>query len=98
MKFEQGDVLKVEGFNTLFLVVSTNFFNLTEQAILCPVVKNSYADPLHIMIKEDEIKGYVLCEQMRLFDLHVRGWKKTGRIKYAQMIDIADTVQSLFDY
>ncbi|MBR5047343.1 MAG: type II toxin-antitoxin system PemK/MazF family toxin [Eubacterium sp.] len=96
MNFEQGDVLKVEGLKGEFLVVSKNFFNLSEQAILCPIIKDTFRDPLHIWI--DETDSFVLCEQMRMFDLRYRGWKKTNSISYIRLIDIVDAIQSIFDY
>lgn len=98
MKFEQGDIIKVEGLKTHFLVVSTNFFNLTEQAILCPIVKDTFPDALHIKIDHCSIDGLVMCEQMKLYDLRIRGWKKIDRVRYEQIIDITDALQSIFDY
>ena len=96
MTFEQGDILKIEGLKVEFLVVSKNFFNMTEQAILCPITKETFRDPLHIWI--NQIEKFVLCEQMRLFDLRYRGWKKTNSIPYVELINIVDAIQSIFDY
>jgi mRNA-degrading endonuclease toxin of MazEF toxin-antitoxin module len=81
-----------------YLVVSKNFFNATEQAILCPIVTDTFPDPLHIAIRTDEVQGSVMCEQMRLLDLKYRGFKKVGRVHYSDIIDITDAVQSIFDY
>lgn len=96
--FEQGDILSVEKIAEPVLVVSKNFFNKTEQAIVCPVVKNVSADPLHIEIESDEICGKVLCEQMKLLDLKYRGYKVISLIKYADIINITDAIQGIFDY
>ena len=82
MTIDQGDIIKAEGLKGLYLIVSKNFFNMTEQAILCPIVDDASPDPLHIMIKTDEIAGTVLCEQMRMVDLRYRGFKRIGRIPY----------------
>jgi mRNA-degrading endonuclease toxin of MazEF toxin-antitoxin module len=95
---EQGDILKVEKLNSPVLVVSKNFFNQSEEAIVCPIIKSAGLDPLHICIKAEDISGFVLCEQMRLLDLRVREFKKTGRIKYADIINITDAIQGIFDY
>ena len=95
---EQGDVLSVEGMKNLVLVVSKNFFNSTEMAMVCPVVKNGSPDPLHIRIVFGDKEGIVLCEQVKLLDLKIRGFKKIGKIKYADIIDITDAIQSIFDY
>lgn len=98
MKIEQGDIITVERMRGCFLVVSKNFFNATEQAILCPIVRDTFIDPLHVKIRTNEAEGIVMCEQMRMVDLRYRGYKKIGRIPYADIIDITDIIQGIFDY
>lgn len=98
MTIDQGDIIKAEGLKGLYLIVSKNFFNMTEQAILCPIVDDASPDPLHITIKTDEIVGTVLCEQMRMVDLRYRGFKRIGRIPYEVVMDVADAIQGIFDY
>ena len=41
LKFEQGDILQVEKISEPVLVVSKNYFNKTEQAIVCPICKEA---------------------------------------------------------
>lgn len=94
----QGDILSVERINTPILVVSKSFFNRTEQIIACPVLKNALEDPLHIPIIAADMQGIVLCEQMKLLDLRVRGYKKLSNLKTEDIINIADAIQSIFDY
>lgn len=98
MTVEQGDIIKLEKMREKFLVVSKNFFNATEQAILCPILQDTFLDPLHIQIQANEVQGIVMCEQMRLVDLRYRGYTKVDRLAYANVIDITDTIQSIFDY
>lgn len=98
MGIEQGDIITIEKVKGRFLVVSKNFFNTTEQAILCPIVQDTFVDPLHIEIKTNETQGIVMCEQIRLIDLRYRGYKKVDRIHYPDIIDITDAIQSIFDY
>lgn len=98
LKFEQGDILLVEKISEPVLVVSKNFFNKTEQAIVCPIVRNAFPDPLHIEIEADGICGKVLCEQMKLIDLQYRGYKVISLIKYVDIINITDAIQGIFDY
>ena len=98
MAVEQGDIISVEKLKGYFLVVSKNFFNQTEQVILCPIVKDTYIDPLHIPVETSEVQGIVMCEQLKLVDLRVRGFKVIDRICYADRIDITDAIQSIFDY
>ena len=98
MAIEQGDILAVENMKGNFLVVSKNFFNTTEQAVLCPIVQDTFLDPLHIKVEADDVNGIVMCEQMRLLDLRCRRYKKIGRINYPDIINITDAIQSIFDY
>ena len=98
MEIEQGDIIAVDRLKGYYLVTSKNFFNRTEQAILCPIVKDTFLDPLHIPIETDEVQGIVMCEQMRLADLRYRGFKKVTRIHSPDIIDITDAIQSIFDY
>lgn len=95
---EQGDILKIENVKEKVLVVSKNFFNRTEQVIVCPIVKKTSFDPLHICFSNDEMKGIVMCEQMKLIDLRIRGYKKISEIKYEDIVNITDAIQAIFDY
>lgn len=98
VRFEQGDVIDVEGSSVPLLVVSKNFFNTSEQAICCPIVSRAKSHPLHIPVRINDAEGIVLCEQMKYFDLQLRGYKKTGTIRIEAVMDITDTIQSIFDY
>ena len=95
---EQGDIITVEGLTGKYLVTSKNFFNKTEQAMLCPIVKDTFKDPLHIEINTDNAEGIVMCEQVRLVDLEHRGFGMIGRIHYPDIIEVTDAIQSIFDY
>ncbi len=94
----QGDILKVEKLSFPVLVVSKDFFNRSEQIIACPIQDRAAADPLHIPVVWSDTDGIVLCEQMKLLDLRIRGYKKAGELKTESIMDIADAVQSIFDY
>ncbi|MDK2808277.1 MAG: mRNA interferase MazF [Clostridiales bacterium] len=94
----QGDILSVERVSTPVVVVSKTFFNQTEQIIACPILKNASIDPLHISIHTDAIMGVVLGEQMKLLDLRARGYKKIAELKIEEIMNIADAIQSIFDY
>lgn len=80
------------------LVVSKNFFNRAEMAIVCPIRLQSQSGPLHIYVETDEIKGFAECEQLRLLDLRLRGYRKTGELSIAAIMDITDAIQGIFDY
>lgn len=97
-EISQGDILSIERINTPVLVVSKTFFNKTEQIIACPILSKTSEDPLHIPIDTDDVQGVVLCEQMKLLDLRVRGYKKNTEISMEEIMNITDAIQSIFDY
>lgn len=94
----QGDILKVEGLQGLFLVVSKNTFNLTEQAILCPVATNLRPAALRIYVKGRETEGIAVCDQIKLIDLRRRGYSYRDQITQADIMNITDAIQGMFDY
>ena len=53
---------------------------------------------MHIGIETDELSGVVLCEDVKRLDLQERGFRRVGRIKYEDIINITDAIQSIFDY
>ena len=66
--------------------------------IACPVLDRKDEGPLHISVSSETISGIVYCEQMKFFDLKKRSYRTVGRISYYDAINIADAVQSIFDY
>ena len=94
----QGDILKIENIKHPVLVVSKDFFNSSGAVIGCPVIKDSIAGPLHIWMSVEDNEGYIQCEKLALLDLSVRGYKRIGRLPLAEMINISDAIQSIFEY
>lgn len=94
----QGDIARIERIKSPVLVTSKDFFNQTGEIIGCPIFQNSSASPLHIKIKTDSTEGYVQCEKLSLLDLNVRGVLKIDRISMADIINITDAIQGIFDY
>ena len=95
MEIQQGDVLKVEKIKDPVFVASKNF---SGEIIGCPILGESTESPLHIYVEMDENKGYIQCEQMKMLDLRVRGYKIIDRVKMADVINVTDAIQSIFDY
>ena len=94
---DQGDLLKVEGLKYPAIVVSNDFFNASGKAIVCPIVKNAIAGPLHIPLRNCPVEGYVLCEQVRFVDLAARRFSKMTATHYFDIMDISDAVMGIFD-
>ena len=95
---EQGDLLKIEGLPHPVIVVSNNYFNQSGKAIVCPIVKKAVPGPRHIEMKETEVEGYVLCEQVRYLDLAARRFSRLTATHYFDIMDISDAVASIFEY
>ena len=98
MEIQQGDVLKVEKIKDPVFVASKNFFNQSGVIIGCPILGESTESPLHIYVEMDENKGYIQCEQMKMLDLRIRGYKIIDRVKMADVINVTVAIQSIFDY
>ena len=97
-KAAQGDVLKVSSLPYPFVVVSKNFFNESGLVMGCPILPEALPGPLRIYCESIREPGYVYCEQMRIVDLNVRRFSKTGSVSFNDLIDIVDAIQSIFDY
>lgn len=92
---EQGHIIKIEGIKYPALVVSRNLYNESGRVIVCPVVSEDTGATLAYPIGSDR---YVLCDNLRQFDLNSRLYSIKDRVSLAGMINITDRVQSLFDY
>ena len=97
-EIHQGDILKIERIKNPVRVTSWNYFNQTGEIVGCPIFTQSSESPLHIQIRTDDTKGYVQCEKLALLDLNVRGYKKLDRIPIAEVMNITDAIQGIFDY
>lgn len=94
----QGDIVKIEKIKYPVLVSSKDFFNQTGEIVGCPIFQDSTVSPLHIKIRTDSTEGYVQCEKLALLDVNVRGFCKIDRISMADIINITDAIQGIFDY
>ena len=98
MKAEQGDILKVASIQYPLVVVSKNFFNQSGLVMACPILPGAARGPLRIYAESIREPGFVCCEQVRALDLNARRFSKTDSVSYAELMDIVDAIQSIFDY
>lgn len=94
----QGDILKIEKIKHPVLVVSKDFFNTSGEIIGCPIIQDSTPGPLHIWMSANETRGYIHCEKLALLDLSVRGYQKVDRLPFADMINVSDAIQGIFEF
>ncbi len=98
MVFSQGDVLKIEHVSYPIFVTSKKSFNGSGMIIGCPFVEDGEDFVTHIPISINDKKGFIYCEQLKLYDLKSRGHKRIYQLSQLDTMEIADTVQGLFDY
>lgn len=99
-ELRQGDIIRICGYRTLFLVISRNaYIRATGMFHVCPVYTGIQDGPLHISVKgEKNTEGIAVCEQIKLIDPSARACSKQDWISYAQLINISDALQGIFEY
>ena len=95
--FSQGDIIKINGFRSSFLIVSKNaFIRAVNMFHVCPLLQEG---PLHIHVAGvDETEGVVICEQIKLIDPAARSCKRIDRLPYGMLMNISDALQGIFEY
>lgn len=98
VKYNQGDVIRVEGIKTPLLVVSRDFYNEDEQVITCPLVKQCRVSVINVKVNFEGEDMFVLCDQIKQLDINFRGSKKIGQISVKDRMEVSDILQGLFEY
>ena len=98
--FSQGDIIKIQGFSSPFLIISKNaFINSTRMFHVCPFLSLLTAGPLHIPAKGNNgTSGFAVCEQIKLIDPSSRPCSRIDRLPYPMLMDISDALQGIFEY
>jgi mRNA interferase MazF len=98
--FSQGDIVKIVGFRSSFLVVSKNaFIRAAHMFHVCPLLSNATEGPLHIrVVGVDGTEGFVICEQIKLIDPSIRSCRRIDRLSYGNLMNISDALQGIFEY
>ena len=98
--FSQGDIVKIVGFRSSFLVVSKNaFIRAAHMFHVCPLLSNATEGPLHIRaVGVEGTEGFVICEQIKLIDPNVRSCRRIDRLSYGNLMNISDALQGIFEY
>ena len=95
---DQGDILRVSNGRVPFLVVSSDFYNQSGLAVVCPIVPHSSADAMHVQIETPDISGIVLCEQIAVVSTGDRACSIKAHLSGTPLLEIVFRVQSIFDY
>lgn len=96
--FYQGEILSIENIAFPVVIASKDFFNKSGLAIGCPIVEKASESPLHLQVNTNKVQGYIYAEELRLYDLQKRRYKKLDTMDSLELINFVDTVQGIFDY
>jgi mRNA interferase MazF len=108
LTFEQGDIITLDfsptqgheqsGYRPA-LVVSRNFYNAkTGYIVVCPITSTLKSFPMWIALDErTKTTGYVICEQIRTFDVKARNPKLIEKIPEDFLRQVINIVTSIFE-
>lgn len=81
------------------LVLSNYSFNkFTKMAVVCPITSNMKEFPLHIKLKDSmNIKGVVMCEQMKVIDFVARNAQFKEKISNETFEEVLTVINSFIN-
>ena len=82
------------------LIVSNNDANrfLDPMAMVCPVASKEREYPTRVKLdNRTMLSGFVMCEQMRAFDLAARNAEYIEKLPSDLMIEVADIIYSIIE-
>lgn len=94
---EQGDIIMAENIKFPCVVVSNNFYNKCNRVVVCPVVREDESN-MSYKIAINGKTNYVRCDDVRRMDLSARFFSVKGRLGVADLLNILNIVNSLFDF
>lgn len=94
----QGTIIELSNEKKKAIVLSKDFFNQSGLSVVCPIVLTATEDVLHIPLTVNGEQVIALCEHLKTVDLAKRHYKTIGTITYAQIQEVTDVVQAIFDY
>lgn len=99
-KISLGDIVRIGGRKNPFVVVSSNTFNnISSILYVCPIVEDAVMGPLHVKILGNNgTAGIAICENVLPINPDNMTIKHEDHIPYAQVIEISDILQGIFEY
>ena len=94
---EQGDIIMAENVKFPCVVVSNNFYNKCNRAVVCPIVSEDESN-MSFKISINGKNNYVRCDDVRRMDLSTRFYSVKGRLSVVELLNVLDYVNSLFDF
>ena len=100
---EQGDIcyMAFDGQTELrpVIVISKNDFNkYTNRAIVCPIIETLKKYFTHYeLLNTKEIKGQVLCEQIRSIDFKTSKLTLVEKIEREELAEIIDIINGIIE-
>lgn len=99
-KVSLGDIIRIGGKRNPFVVVSSNVFNANAIIFyVCPIVQDAEMGPFHVKIEgKNGTLGIAVCENVIPINPDSLTIKHEDHIPYAQVIEISDILQGIFEY
>lgn len=99
-KVSLGDIIRIGGKRNPFVVVSSNVFNANASIFyVCPIVNDAMAGPFHVGVEgKNGTLGVAICENVLPINPDNMTIKYEDHIPYAQVIEISDILQGIFEY
>lgn len=99
-KLFQGDIIKISGYKTLFIIISNNtFINSLNLFHVIPFLSDENEGPIHISLKgKNDTSGIAICEQIKIIDPTERSCQRVDRISYGDLMDVSDAISGIFEY
>ncbi len=79
------------------IIISPDELSMLSTVIVAPMTSKGFALPCRIASNFNEMKGYILLDQIRTID-KVRLVKKLGEISKSEQIEMCDVLQEMFAY
>jgi len=78
------------------LIVSNDDFHVAtnhKMAMVCPITKTAKVFPFRVPLgAETSIKGYIMCEQVKVFDISSRNAEYIEKVSVSILDDVIDVV------
>jgi mRNA interferase MazF len=81
------------------LIISNDTYNQKTNhfALALPITSTKSSFPLHIELPiNQKIKGYIMCEQVKMIDLKARSYKKADKLSKASLDKVLKIVKLMF--
>ena len=106
-KIKQGDIIMINlnpvrgheqaGYRPALVISNMSHSRASNMTIICPITKTDRKSPLHVQFDGQNIKGFVMCDQVKSIDTHARDYKIVESVGDETLWEVSDIVQGSVD-